>query len=150
MKESKLRGKLKQQLLLHCVVADQIKRKMKIKSILNAEQKRMLSSVVSKKILKKYNLMGISKELLGITYSRVQFNSMRQQKQSSDRFRRKSYKIAISEKMKELIRQFLEEDINSRMLPGKKDTITRNKVKKTKKNSNKQHERIAQTVSVAQ
>ncbi|WAR20727.1 hypothetical protein MAR_014701 [Mya arenaria] len=46
-KESKLRGKLKKQLLLHCVVAEQIRRKMKNKKILNAEEKRVLSSVVS-------------------------------------------------------------------------------------------------------
>lgn len=117
LKESKLRGKLKKQLLLHCIVAEQIKRKMKSRNLLNAEEKRVLSSVVCKKILKKYNVMNIANEVLGITQKRMKFNSLKHKK---DQFRRRKYKNAISERVKEKVKLFLEEDINSRMMPEKK------------------------------
>lgn len=130
LKESKLRGNLRKQLLLHCVVAEQIRRKMKAKKLLNAQEKRILSNVVSKKILKKYNLMSAANELLGITQKRLKFNSL---KQNRDKYSRRKYKNALSERVKERVRLFLEEDINSRMMPGKKDTITRKKLKKQKR-----------------
>ena len=132
MKESKLRGKLKQQLLLHCVVAQEIKRKMKSRKLLNKEQKRLLSSVVSRKILKKYNLMSISNEVLGISNKRLKFNEIKETRNKTERFRRARNKNAISDKIKTRVCNYLEEDINSRMLPGKNDTITKNKIKKNK------------------
>ena len=130
LKESAMITKLKQALLLHCVVADQIKRRMKSKKLMNQEEKRILSSVVSRKILKKYDLMKVANEMLGITEKRLKFNSLRRK---DDRFRRRKYKNSISDKVKQKVRDFLEKDNNSRMMPGKRDTITRNKIQKQKR-----------------
>jgi len=43
------------------------------------------------------------------------------------------YKIPIHQLRKNAVKHFLEEDENSKMCPGKKDTVTKNKKKKTKK-----------------
>ena len=73
--------------------------------------------------------MNTANDLLGISRKRIKYNTLRGKTVQL----RKKYKNAISERVQEKVKSFLEEDIHSRLLPGKGDTITRKKVKKQKR-----------------
>ena len=77
--------------------------------------------------------MAISNKVLGTTNKRLKYNEIKEQRNRNERLRRARNKNAISDKIKTRVCNYLEEDINSRMLPGKNDTITKNKIKKNQK-----------------
>ena len=97
---------------------------------LNTEKdKQVLSKVISRDLLKKYNLSHLAIRL-GVSGKRLRSNSKRDAKMIYDR---KPQSNIIGVRVGKSIKDFLEEDINSRTLPGKKDYIVRKGLRRQKK-----------------
>ena len=73
---TKLKKKLNQEALLQTIIVKEIRRKM-----LSSEpkSKRMMSGIISKQILKKYRILGLAKEKLGISIKRNKMQKKSQQ-----------------------------------------------------------------------
>lgn len=109
-------------------------------------QKQMYYRILRGNIIKKYHLLKESSSMSILKYRGFTSNYMKQAckaNQPRGKF--------ITEEMKNDVIKFLESDDNSRMCPGKKECITRNKVKKQKRllNFNLQalHSKFLKTVS---
>lgn len=118
-KDNKL---IRRKLLFGEVVQEQLKKNYcQIKS--TKEKYKYVSAILGdKKIFKKYRVLKNAKILLP-SHSCKYKNNLRERKRV----------ILISEKVRRDIQTFLEDDENSRQSPGKKDTMTKKKVKKQKR-----------------
>lgn len=110
-------SEVRKRLLFHNVVVAQLK--SGFSRAKTEHQKRDLAQTVGGKLLKKYRLMSLAKT---VGCSRRLLNS-----KGLGRMRRKS---AVSDELMKHIRQFYLREDNSSSTAGKKETITRRKVKK--------------------
>jgi hypothetical protein len=118
-------SKVKRQLLFNSVVVKEIKEKMK--NAKSERKKQLISRIVCGKLIRNYKLMGLAKSL-HISYKKLRANEFFGNNLA---FSRKTKKNSISSRnVQEYIREFLERDVNTRLLPGKSDTITKKGIKK--------------------
>lgn len=110
---------IKKTLDFHHVIIDQIReRYTKMKGI---KEKRSLREVLKGRITKKYRML---KKMTVFGFDRC---LPKQNKRSTTRGNR------YGDKLKKMIQTFYERDDNSRITTGKKDTITKNKIKMQKR-----------------
>lgn len=114
---------VKKKLLFSEVMQSQLTKNMELTK--NDNEKKIFRKVLSGKIVNKYRVLDqikikplirsptIQKSLLDIT--------------------RKTRTDKINLKLEKLVIEFFEDDCNSRLCPGKKDSITKNKIKKQKR-----------------
>ena len=120
--------KVKKQLLYHNVVIEQLR--TKYNSLENESDRQVFSKILAGNVLKKYRMVGESLKYFGMSRRRMVSNEKRSGRLV---FEKKSRNPQKKSSIREKVRTFLELDINSRLLPGKRDTITRNKQKKQKR-----------------
>ena len=114
---------IKKTLLLHHTLVGEIKKKYN--STASAKKRQIIAGVVRAKIYKKYRLQNSM-------YKEFEMRPRVSKHQGPDA-RRKPRKDKTSSQLQERVKQFLSRDDNSRMTPGKKETITRHKIKKQKR-----------------
>lgn len=114
-------GNVRRTLLFHNVLIAHLKQKYKSTDRLRGKQ--TISKLVRGSILRKYRMLERTRRALSIF----------PKERLLVEFTRKRRSDAISEENKEAISSFFERDDNSRMMPGKRDTITRKKIKKQKR-----------------
>lgn len=107
---------VKRKLLFGKVISRQIKENFKTTKSLN--KKRYLAELVNGKLIKKYKFV---KTLSSISSSKLLRYTKRNNVEKKSLF------------LEQAIQRFLEKDESSRILPGKKDVITRKKKKKQKR-----------------
>ena len=129
LKGSRVTSKLKKQLLLHNCILEELR--SKFKSLNKESDKQVFSKMITGNVLKKYGLLGSSmKDFLGVGHRRIASNRTRSDRLVYEKKPRKDRKkVTVGQR----VIRFLEQDINSRVMPGKKDTITRKKLKKQKR-----------------
>ncbi|KAG8241924.1 hypothetical protein J6590_108299 [Homalodisca vitripennis] len=110
------KNKIKKQLLFGEVIRRQIEENFKGEQ--SKKIKKTYLTVLTGKIVKKYKFMSQLKKITGTKKLRYSHEKIVQSK---------------SHKAKKAVIEFLECDKNSRMSPGKKDTLTKHKVKKQKR-----------------
>ncbi|XP_069109737.1 uncharacterized protein [Argopecten irradians] len=121
-----LDAKQKKEILFSSVVVKNIQQKMKV--LKSERQRQMVSKLMSCELLKKYRLMHLAKEC-NISYKRLRANNAR----ATDKFERKKQRNAIPAETRRKVRDFLERDSSSRLMPGKRDTKTKHGLKKQKR-----------------
>lgn len=112
---------VKKKLLFSEVMESQIRENMSC--IENDKEKKIVRKVLSGRIVKKYKVL-----------DRINIKPIKQStfKRLLD-MERKTRGDKTSNNLNKIITQFFEEDCNSRQCPGKKDCITRKKIKKQKR-----------------
>ena len=109
--------KLKKTLVFHNTLVAELKRKMQ--EARGSKEKNILSKIVAGNILKRYKMQKRSQDEIGV----LRISKRRE-------IRKRKYSIQNMEKK---VIDFYLEEVNSTTAPGKKETITKNKVKKQKK-----------------
>ncbi|KAK0074342.1 hypothetical protein PV325_008480 [Microctonus aethiopoides] len=111
---------VKKKLLFSEVVQSQLKKNIEL--IKNDEEMQIFKKVLSGDIVKKYKVLD-QINVKPLTRSPTTEKSLLD-------MTRKTRKDKIDLKLKKVVAEFLEEDCNSRLCPGKKDSISRNTIKK--------------------
>lgn len=128
LKGHDVHNRVKRQLLFSNIVVKDIQEKMRKSS--SERKKQLISRIVFGKLIRHYKLMGLAKTM-HISYKRLRSN---ERYGNNLVFARKEKKNSIlAKRIHERIQEFLERDVNTRLLPGKSNTITRNKVKMQKR-----------------
>lgn len=124
-----LKSGSKQDIKRKLLFGESIAVQLKTNSVKCADDKdrQLFSKVVSGTAVAKYGLQDLAEPFISTYMNREYANS------KTLKYSRKPMKNAHSEREAEAIQSFLEEDCNSALAPGKKDTITLNKVIKTKR-----------------
>ena len=93
----------------------------------NEKSKQVFTKAIAGKILKKYRQIKYTKEFL--PYKVYVSNNC---KRNANELIYEKEKKHYIENLKKKVIEFLEQDINSRLCPGKKDIVVKNKIKKQK------------------
>ena len=128
LKGHALPNKVRRQLLFNNVVVKEIKEKMN--NARSERKKQLISRIVCGKLVRHYKLMGLAKTM-NISYKRLRTNEVLGNNLVYTRKTKKN--TILNRNVQECIMEFLERDVNTRLLPGKGDTITRKGVKKQKR-----------------
>lgn len=105
------------------MIQSQLKENMDLTT--NDKEKMLFKKVLSGKIVKKYKVL-----------HQINMKPIRQSSTSNKSLldmTRKTRKDKTSSKLEKIVIEFFEEDCNSRLCPGKKDSITKDKIKKQKR-----------------
>lgn len=114
---------VKKKLLFGEVLTEELARNINNSS--DRKSKEIIHKVVSGQLMKKYRLIGEARRLISYkTHKKLRCNLKLTQ------YERRKRNTDVTRKITEKIRQFLERDEHSKMCPGKKDYITRRKIKK--------------------
>uniref|UniRef100_A0A8D9AZZ8 Uncharacterized protein n=1 Tax=Cacopsylla melanoneura TaxID=428564 RepID=A0A8D9AZZ8_9HEMI len=120
LKKTPVSNELRKKILFGEVISQQIQQNF---ADTNCKTKRALfQDVIGGKVIEKYKF----KRYLEV------LTSKRRNTEGYSKQKRIKYHKSIEE-LRRHVKEFLEQDISSRLTPGKKDTITRNKVKKQKR-----------------
>lgn len=124
-KKKNISKTVKKRLLFGEALVTQLKENRK--ELVDQKERQMFAKLLSGNILKKYRLMGKAKSFLSYKEQRNSLAS------KGKHYVRKKKSNSISTEIASSVRHFLEEDVNSRMCPGKKDHKTKNKMKVQKR-----------------
>ena len=114
--------------MFNSVIVKEIQLKMiKTKSYI---KKQMISRLASGNLLTKYKLVNLAKSNLNVSYALMKANQRRGDRLMYDTVKSKR---AIDARLRIKVRNFIASDKNSKMLPGKRDTITKGRVKMQKR-----------------
>lgn len=116
------------QIMFHNVVMAKLKESSK--SLTNPKEKQILSKVIAGKIIKKYRLGKYAHQEFRFSQKMMRAN---QKRPNSLDFQRKKQSNVITRADEIKVAHFLERDDNSRATTGKRDTITRKKLKMQKR-----------------
>lgn len=98
------------------------------KQLSSKKDKNILSKVISGRILKHYKMVGDIKKVVSYKMHSKQINNL-----NLSQYERKKRNGAVIERIRKSIEDFLENDENSKMCPGKKDFVVKGKLKKQKR-----------------
>lgn len=130
MKGHDVPNRVKRQLLFSNIVVKEIQEKMRKTS--SERKKQLISRIVCGKLIGHYKLMGLAKTM-HISYKRLRSNERYGNNLVLKIARKEKKNSILAKRIHERIQEFLERDVNTRLLPGKSDTITKNKVKMQKR-----------------
>lgn len=114
---------VKKKLLFSEVIQNQLKENMNL--TMNDNEKKIFKKVLSGKIVKKYKVL-----------NQINMKPIRQSSTANKSLldiTRKTRNDKTKSKLEKIVAEFLEEDCNSKLCPGKKDCITKGKIKKQKR-----------------
>jgi len=117
---------IRKQLLFGEVLEAQLKEQSRVLETDKCRQ--VFAKMVGTRILKKYRMMTRSESFL----SKRRSEKVKPSEKISLEYERKKKTNAIQQYVADSVEKFLEQDCNSQMCPGKRDTITRKNVKKQK------------------
>lgn len=126
IKGVKVTTEIKKRLLFGEVLQHQLTHNFK--KLRNEKSKQVFTKAVAGKILKKYRQIKQANKFLSYKI----FLSNTRKRNTTELIYEKGKKLYI-EDLKKNVTEFLEQDVNSRLCPGKKDVIVRNKIKKQKR-----------------
>ncbi|XP_038063032.1 uncharacterized protein LOC119733721 [Patiria miniata] len=115
------------ELVFHHVLLDELREKYRQNNMLRDKQK--IRRVAASNIVKKYRMVKRLSSTLGVNAHRL----IRKDMGKNLNYARVQRSDRVNDETKQLLNDFFERDDNSRQMPGKKDTITRHKVKKQKR-----------------
>lgn len=114
---------VKKKLLFSEVIQNQLKENIKLTT--NDNEKKIFKKVLSGKIVKKYKVL-----------NQINMKPIRQSSTANKSLldmTRKTRNDKTNSKLEKIVAEFFEEDCNSRLCPGKRDSITKGKIKKQKR-----------------
>lgn len=114
---------VKKKLLFSEVIQNQLKENINLTT--NDNEKKIFKKVISGKIVKKYKVL-----------NQINIKPIRQSSTANKSLldmTRKTRNDKTNSKLEKIVAEFFEEDCNSRLCPGKKDSITKGKIKKQKR-----------------
>jgi len=120
-------GNIKKALIFHHTLIDALR--ARYESLKSAKEKQMVVKVTASSLLKKYRLLKHAQSSLGLTVRTARFLRVNPDKLA---YSRKQHASKAQQFTKRVTAFYLRDD-NSKMTPGKKDTVTRTKQKMQKR-----------------
>lgn len=117
---------VKKRLLLGEALQDQISDSLSSSS--GSKEKQTVAKLISGKVLKKYKLVGKAKKIVSYKLHKKYEENMK-----FTQYERKKRNSCLQKIVRQSVQDFLEQDINSRVCPGKNDYIRRGKIVKQKR-----------------